>query len=165
MVDNLLTEQECDYLIDLFEEDNILRTWRNTHTFIKDINYADEKINPYLNKIMDECKKHFDEDFRYGWSQIVYWTEGAQQGPHLDKAHKKTIITSITYLNDDYEGGETFLLINDDYEGGEPCLLNKFLVKPKKGRTIFFHGMKYYHGVTQIKNGGRYTLPIWYNEK
>ena len=114
--------------------------------------YDDKKINPYLNKIIGECEKYFEEDFRYGWSQIVYWTEGSEQGAHLDKADKKTIITSITYLNDDYTGGETYLS-------------NEFSIKPKKGRTIFFHGMKYYHGVSQITKGGRYTLPIWYNRK
>jgi hypothetical protein len=152
MVDGLLTSEECDYCINLFEESESVKVRGKTGTFIKHLDYNNSEIKPYLSKIIDESHKHFNENFEYGWSQIVYWVEGSLQGKHLDKADKKTIITSITYLNDDYEGGETFL-------SGE------FSVKPKKGRTIFFHGSKYYHGVTQITKGGRYTLPIWYNRK
>ena len=152
MVDNLFTNEECDYFVKIFDESDDIKVRGKTNTFIKPLNYHDDQVKPHLTKLINECEKHFDEKFIYGWSQIVYWAQASLQNEHLDFADKKTIITSITYLNDNYEGGETFL-------SGE------FSVKPKKGRTIFFHGTKYYHGVTQITNGGRYTLPIWYNKR
>lgn len=57
-------------------------------------------------------------------------------------------LTCTVYLNDDYQGGK----INfPDIE---------FSYQPKKYSAIFFPS-SYIHGVEEITDGLRYTLPIW----
>ena len=59
----------------------------------------------------------------------------------------------MTYLNDDYEGGETF--INDNG--------NEILIQPKAGRVlIMLSDSRCPHGVKKVNNGIRVTLPIWF---
>ena len=86
------------------------------------------------------------------WSEIVKWNTGCQQKSHYDTTIDNIVFTSVTYLNNDYEGGHTYF--KDDIE-----------VIPKVGRTVFFDGKYYLHGVTQVTSGTRYTLPIWYNKR
>jgi predicted 2-oxoglutarate/Fe(II)-dependent dioxygenase YbiX len=60
-------------------------------------------------------------------------------------------MSSILYLNDDYEGGET------NYEDGT-------IFKPKKGRLLFFDGKYHKHGVNKVRNNIRYTVATWYKK-
>ena len=57
--------------------------------------------------------------------------------------------TSVCYLNDDFEGGET--LIEDKS------------IKPKKGTLVVFPSKKMSHGVSLVK-GNRYTYIAWWEE-
>jgi hypothetical protein len=94
---------------------------------------------------------------------IVRWLPGHLQMPHADKElHEgpdagepndfpNYDLSSLFYLNDDYEGGELYF----------PNQGVKF--KPKKGAAYFFPGdMQYIHGVTEIKSGIRYTCPFFW---
>ncbi len=82
--------------------------------------------------------------------RLVLWSKGSKQLLHFDKARDTTTLTSITYLNDDFVGGKTF------FE-------NEVVVKPETGKTVFFNGCKYKHGVSQVTSGFRYVLAIWYS--
>ena len=62
---------------------------------------------------------------------------------------KQTTLSSILYLNNDYEGGETYL------EDGT-------LFKPREGRVLFLDGLYYGHGVSTVLKKERYTLAVWY---
>lgn len=90
-----------------------------------------------------------EEKIAVDWCEIVDWPAGSDQALHLDTSSDHTMFTSITYLNDDYRGGRTH--IKDDLE-----------IIPKVGRTVYFDGNFYLHGVTLVERGTRYTLPIWY---
>ena len=107
-------------------------------------------MNEYKNKLFDASKTYCDETIIYGWSEIVEWKTNALQDSHIDLAHPDTIFTAISYLNDNYTGGETFI--------------EDMSVAPKQGRVAFFHGMQYAHGVRLIREGTRYTIPSWYNK-
>ncbi len=80
------------------------------------------------------------------YSQIVKWPTGEDQGEHIDFDHHT--YTSILYLNDDYEGGQT--VVGDK------------IIEPKKGKIIFFNGNQVRHKVLPITSGIRYTNPTWY---
>ena len=82
--------------------------------------------------------------------RLVLWSKGSKQPLHFDKARDTTTLTSITYLNDDFVGGKTF------FE-------NEVVVKPETGKTVFFNGCKYKHGVSQVTSGFRYVLAVWYS--
>ena len=81
--------------------------------------------------------------------EITIWEINSKHDMHFDMARDSTNLTSITYLNEDYLGGETI------FENG-------IIVKPEIGKTVFFDGKKYLHGVSPITEGKRYVLPIWY---
>lgn len=95
--------------------------------------------------------------------QLVKWPEGYEQEPHHDDMkgypgtewfhHRK--YGSVVYLNDDYEGGETYYPQHN------------MSIKPKSGSLAMHPGdYKYLHGVTQIKNNTRYTLAgFWTDEE
>ena len=79
-------------------------------------------------------------------SQVEEWK---REG--IDNASQKTTLTSITYLNDDYTGGQTY------YEDGT-------IFKPKKGRGLFFNGQYHKHGVKPVSKNIRYVVAAWYKK-
>jgi hypothetical protein len=59
---------------------------------------------------------------------------------------------SVVYLNGDYTGGELFI---------KPL---KIKIKPKTGLMIGFKGdFSHEHGVFPVKEGMRYTMPMWFS--
>ena len=66
--------------------------------------------------------------------------------PNMWSGHLSTIV----YLNDDYDGGEIYF----------PRL--NYSIKPKRGMLISFPGSLYYiHGVKENLAGNRYTITHW----
>lgn len=109
----------------------------------------------FIQKISNKALKHFDEI--YDESNLCisdFWM--IMLGPNTRiPMHKDSIkfaehlyLTCTVYLNDGYQGGK----INfPDVE---------FCYQPKKYSAIFFPS-SYIHGVEEITDGLRYTLPIW----
>lgn len=59
-------------------------------------------------------------------------------------------LSSVLYLNDDYEGGELYF---PDHN---------LTIKPEAGDYITWPGNRWYqHGVKEVKSGVRFTLSIW----
>jgi predicted 2-oxoglutarate/Fe(II)-dependent dioxygenase YbiX len=92
-------------------------------------------------------------------AQLVRWEPGVALPPHADNIHPHggpndtphRSFSSIIYLNDDYEGGETFF----------PGL--GFRLKVEAGALIAFGaGHNYVHGVTPVTKGLRYTYAGWF---
>ena len=71
---------------------------------------------------------------------------------NYDSAKTDTILASVTYLNDDYRGGETIMS-------------DGTIIPPKVGRLLIFNGMKYEHGHTMTNSGYRYTIAMWYRKE
>ena len=66
--------------------------------------------------------------------------------------------TAITYLNDDYEGGETVVC----EKTLAPWNLAKQLIsKPKKGSVIIYHSACF-HKVNEIQDADRFTLAMFF---
>ena len=80
--------------------------------------------------------------------EIVKYPCGACKIFHKDRTRKTTTGASITYLNDNYIGGHTII------EGVD--------VQPLSGRTVYFDGMEFRHGVSNVIKRDRYTLSMWY---
>jgi hypothetical protein len=95
-------------------------TYIDPHTDILDIDNPDYENDTYESQL---------ERFPYLWSG------------HL---------SILTYLNDEYEGGELYFPELD------------YAIRPKKGMIIMFPGnLHYVHGVASITEGVRYTLSQW----
>jgi 2-oxoglutarate-Fe(II)-dependent oxygenase superfamily protein len=98
------------------------------------------------------------------FTDLVLWRAGRSQGEHKDDGYdfpeddelaiRK--VSSVTYLNEGFEGGETF------FRGaGDIFHLNT----PKRGSVVLFASdERCPHGVLEVKSGIRVTLPIWFTD-
>jgi hypothetical protein len=144
--DNFLSKDVCLSLINYFENSKE-KNKNGTTTFIDlnvSKNFKEIKLKNKHNTISNLINNSVID-----WIQIVKWEKNSFQNLHFDKTKEETTLSSICYLNDDYEGGQTY------FE-------NDIIFKPKQGRVIFFDGNYYHHGVKKIEKGTRYTLAAWY---
>jgi len=66
--------------------------------------------------------------------------------------------STVTYINDDYEGGELTLDTVKDPQG------NPFSMKMPVGTTIIFPSdQRFPHEVKKVTKGTRYSIVCWYN--
>ena len=163
ILDDILHNEECNVLIKIYQKN---KQYAHTHGNL--INGGNPIIHPLdINKVLMgiskedgftalEAAKKIEKIVKkyfylnsIDWCEIVKWPCDVWQNYHLDKASNQTSITSITYLNDDFDGGSTIF-----HDGTK--------IKPKIGRTLIFDGNKYIHGVEPVLKSERYTLPIWY---
>ena len=141
---NIFTEDEINKMLMGFHlnEDKISK---HRDTFVlslkgENLPWYSEKFEPFVHgNIID-------------WIQMVQWPEGSTKKIHVDAARDNTTLASITFLNDNFDGGEIFF--------GEGTT-----IKPHKNKTIFFTGKDLIHGVKKVINGDRYTIATWYKKK
>jgi predicted 2-oxoglutarate/Fe(II)-dependent dioxygenase YbiX len=141
--DDFITDEEIEQLFLYFKNNkDKCMEWHGTYTLSLNENFSNlgNNINHYA---LQKYNAQID------WGKFVYWPKDSYQPLHFDNASNNTILSSIIYLNDDYQGGQTF------FE-------EKTVFAPKKKRALFFDGTKYKHGVMPITEGNRYTLAIWY---
>ena len=145
---NFLEDYLCDFFIDYINKSKNKIKHRDNNLIFCDKTAALDDILEFkvlLGKLTFFVKKHFIETC-INYSQIVEWPEKSFQKLHFDFDHHTH--TSILYLNDNYEGGET--------------LVGTKVIHPKKGKIVLFEGNKIEHQVLKIKSGKRYTNPTWY---
>jgi hypothetical protein len=141
--------------------------WKDRVATQPTLDKNDPTISPVIAGLFERLKPIIEDFYKVKvtptGTTIVRWLPGQLQNPHADKElHEgpdaglpndfpNYDLSSLFYLNDDYEGGELYF----------PLQGIKF--KPKKGAAYFFPGDKeYVHGVTEIKNGIRYTCPFFW---
>lgn len=124
------------------------------------------KANVYAYRLLlTQIASHCYKEILYPtFTDFVLWRPGRAQAEHKDNGYEfpkddnlsMRKITSVTYLNDDFEGGETFIRGADDMY---------HVNTPKKGSVLFFASDdRCPHGVLQVKSGYRITLPIWFTD-
>ena len=129
VIENFISSKEADYFINFHKKNFNL----NNHFCIKhreteviqcglvSNNAKIKKMNNILNKFVKKINKKYEINY----FQIVKWPTYEFQPKHVDfDIHP---YTSILYLNDDFEGGETY------YEDGT-------LFSPITGRILYFNG-------------------------
>jgi len=171
VLEDEICQKICDYIIPLkkskSKDKKLTMPWHDKNSFQwTSISDADLKrsINEYrqiLTKIVNEVyvgnnKKYFIEH-----TDLVLWDKNKSMPRHIDDdingkfphlKHRK--ITTVTYLNDDFEGGETFI-------GNETGI--DYISKPKRGSVIIFlSDDTNAHGVNTVLSGMRMTLPVWF---
>jgi hypothetical protein len=183
-LENFMTQEEIDFLENAAKSITIwdvTESHQNDNgTVIYDANYwkdrvatrssldkNDPRIGPVIEGLFKKLQPIIEDFFKVKvqptGQTIVRWLPGQFQKPHADKElHEGPDaglandfpyydLSSLFYLNDDYEGGELYFPLQDV----------KF--KPKKGAAYFFPGdMNFIHGVTEIRNGIRYTCPFFW---
>jgi len=162
--ESFLSYDECDHLVNiatlqnnwLNEGQTILFWGDRTIPLINLVDNADDKeyTKQLVLKIHDELRVLFkrkfacDQEVFCDQIGVVRWPVGSWQMPHVDQVlNLNRICGSVIYLNDDYEGGETFYPFFDK------------AMKPLKGK-MFAHSPdnEHFHGVTKIGKCTRYTI-------
>ena len=141
--------------------------WKDRVATHPTLDKNDPSISPVITKLFKRLRPIIEEFYKVEviptGATIVKWLPGQSQSPHADKElHEgpdagtpndfpNYDLSSLFYLNDDYEGGELYFP------------LQGVQFKPKKGAAYFFPGDKnYIHGVTEIKSGLRFTCPFFW---
>lgn len=147
VVDDLLSEQDCKDLISWIEVSaHLAEEWMGSY------NVGVKPDQPYLGMLVQDVidkAREIKPDAVFDWGYVTVRPPGVDHIMHVDDGKNDTALTSITYLNEDYDGGLTF------FENGE-------VYHPKIGRTIFFDGAKHAHGVSEVQRSNRFTLALWY---
>ena len=153
ILDDILTINECNQLIDIYEKNkDKSHVWGNPNFYPLNFNLIENKFTLNILSKIESIAQMFNKNIVIDWAEITKWIPETYMNSHTDDTSDKTILTSIIYLNNNYDGGETYLS-----EGT--------VIAPKIGRMVIFDGKKYEHGVNKILNNYRYTLPIWYKSK
>tara|TARA_R100000458_G_C8087984_1_gene119922 strand:+ start:94 stop:561 length:468 start_codon:yes stop_codon:yes gene_type:complete len=151
VIDRFLSEDECDFLIKYYKKSHIKEGYDTTVILrMKNTSLFDLRKSWIRYRYLKRIQKEFSLKLNY--DQIVCWPPTSFKIMHKDgKIVKKNDWTSVCYLNDDYEGGET--LIEDKS------------IKPKRGTLVVFPSKKMKHGVSLVKGKSRYTYIAWWQEK
>tara|TARA_R100000388_G_C7232272_1_gene155446 strand:+ start:500 stop:949 length:450 start_codon:yes stop_codon:yes gene_type:complete len=142
--DNYFTEKECKELIDLYDKYKYLAV-----PFYNVIPLKVKKLLPkkFINKI-NKTSKAINKS-KIDWIEVVKWPIGAYKDLHYDCDKNTTLLSSIVFLNDDYEGGHFYFEDNS-------------VIRPKTGRALFFDGNYYQHGVSKVDKKIRWQLTAFY---
>lgn len=104
----------------------------------------------------------FDVSVDSAGFQLNRWRVGDGQSPHADKQELDGStnccptydLSSVFYLNDDFEGGEIFFPIQS------------FIAKPVRNMLIMFPGdINFIHGVNTVTKRIRYTVSTFWTVK
>jgi hypothetical protein len=187
--DDVIEPDICDKIVEYLKSNTDLVTHfhtpgnENKDPFTKDCKpeiFSEDlklEILKHRDKVAAITSTCFNETLYPESCQTVYWKEGSSMDWHPDillpemipeenrSAHKENssiytrYATVITYLNDDYSGGET-IIRNGKWDMQAVPITSK----PKKGSiVIYFSGC--YHSVNKVENSGRFTLPIFLTKK
>ncbi|MGI9653044.1 prolyl hydroxylase family protein [Chryseobacterium sp. RLHN22] len=171
VIENFLTDEECDHYIDLtkdkvFEEAKINMSGRqmmskgvrnNDRLMIFDNDLAEnlfKKAAEFLPQTHDDYNiLDFNEMFRIYKYSTGQRFKMHRDGSYIRNVNEKSFYTFLIYLNDDFEGGET------EFE-------NLFTVAPKKGSALVFYHPLRHEGKTLI-SGLKYVLrtDVMYSKK
>ena len=162
--ENFITKANCEYLIktvtglDIWEGGGT-GFWKNRvlnyYTILQRDKKAAEIMLDANNRCGNVIKNNYAIPEVYSDTlQIIRWFPGMEQPPHADDMTNTDILGfehrvfgSIIYLNDDYEGGQTYY---PNY---------KISITPQAGKLAVHPGdPDHLHGVTKIEGGMRYTI-------
>lgn len=140
--DHFLKKEEIELLLSFYNNNKkLIESFESKYLLNLNNNLLNikNKINNYVKEFSVEID----------WWEIVFWPTLTFQNMHYDFSRIRTKLTSISYLNDDYEGGETY------FDDGT-------VIGHVKGRTVFFDGQEYKHGVKKVTKGSRFVMAVWY---
>lgn len=110
----------------------------------------EERIKNTISKLINK------EIYKYNWFSLftVTFSKGEYQAPHIDFTCEKNRpnISSVIYLNNDFEGGEIYF---PEFN---------IEIKPSMNSLIIFNSDTV-HGVKEITNGNRQAASFFWSFK
>ena len=125
-----------------------------------------EDVSKIREKLLEAVRKSFNKpELVFNTTTLVRWKEGKYMHAHKDNGYdgedelKPREYTAVFYINDDYEGGETFVLKEGTNE-------EEISYTPKKNTLLLFKSDEScIHGVKEITKGRRLTLGAWFTSQ
>ena len=177
----MLTKEECQTLIRWHNSHRHLEQVGSEKDYwgIRKLHIKNEYIRLLFQKVQNHCigeiYKATGQVFHSEMATITKWHIGGEQTPHLDTFSNDEVRedpsietqvesgdrppsrewTVIVYLNDDYNGGETYFPPTDYYPMG-------YQVEPTVGSGLLFQGIYHGHGVFKVRRAPRHTMAIWF---
>ncbi len=177
-IENFLSDSEIKEFLDLYEHIDDNKMWQKSdmefwQDRIFDLSvYLEtfknkEKQKFFMNilkRMRSEMISHFELDslIHADTMQLVKWKDGSEQGAHADSCNDDGSdnftawreYSAVIYLNDDYDGGETYFT---NYE---------ISVEPQAGGMLMFMAdLDHRHGVNKVINGERKTLITFWSKE
>jgi len=169
VIDNFITREECDFLIKNSKEvlkpskigdhtDGIKHNIRKSETMI----FYDES-HDVLQNILDKFSKITNTPIcNIEPIQVTKYDTGGFYDPHIDCDDPNYLrpFTMIIYLNDDYEGGETFFhKLDKRYRlyCGSALLFDNFDMSGNVTETALHSGQL-------VTSGEKWICTIWSNK-
>ena len=143
--DNTINSQEIEKLKVFLTHPFLLWGPKDNKCKYTDISLEHELVKKVQNHVANDKRFNNVES-----AQIITYPTGVSKSFHLDGARETTTGTSVTFLNDDFVGGEPMI------EG--------IKISPIAGRTYYIDGKMYQHAVLNVIKGSRHTLTVWYND-
>jgi hypothetical protein len=113
-------------------------------------NGINNAFNHYSNEIYPAASKNIKST--EGMLSILKYSKAGYLPPHQDQGVSSRVLSTVGYLNDNYDGGEIHFPYVD------------ITIKPEAGSVIFFpSNFIYVHEVRPMINGIRYAIPQWYH--
>ena len=158
-----LQPELCQTIINDFEQKGI---WQDCTT-VKDVQlrkskqiwFSESAFKSYQDLLQYEIVKSVERiwnPWKVGFftrPAIVKYEEEGYYGKHFDAGSKEVnnrCVSIIIYLNDNFEGGET-------YFDRQKCT-----IKPKTGQVLMFpSGVSHPHSSIEIKKGTKYVIVGW----
>ena len=168
-ISNFLTHEECDYIIQKSSEqfqDSTLGEERavNYRMRSSSSSHFDGWEDPKIKAIYERASEMYNLRAEYIEPlQCVAYEEYQFYKPHFDASDS-------TKSKKGRRWGTIFVYLNDDFEGGETFFPNIDLkITPKKGKAIFFHNFNHEkkvhlyskHAGLPVLKGKKYGLNIW----
>lgn len=169
-VPNIVSSEEIDLILNTARKENVWiknlndALWNNRITDYDILQNEYIKTYRLLLTIQQRVKKEIEKFYKVKavtiGRSLARWTVGDSQSPHADKEsidgtekvyNGQYDIGCVVYLNNNYSGGELYFPQHD------------IEFKPEVGTAYAFPGDRYFlHGVREITEGVRYTIPIFW---
>jgi hypothetical protein len=151
LVENTLSHVELEYL------KNCCGNFINNTKIGKELNFYkrqkidDNNLIEYKKKLNNVLKEYYEKteyNFTVSWINKIDNTQPVFDDDkkfHLDEDN----LSIVTFINDDYVGGE-FSYLNKKNE--------EVFIRPKQNLTIILNGSEIKHRVCEVISGKRFTL-------
>ena len=161
--DGVFEQSFCNQLISEFEYRSKLKKTKRDPYFVEKLDLDDEwqmDIHDVIYAYLDDykTKQWVERDYENYMkdSSILKYVAGDMRWMHAGEPKDRELITlsTLVFLNDDYEGGE---LRFKDWD---------HTIHPRAGRLVIFPSCYLFpHEVTMVESGERYTLTTAYGYK
>jgi len=168
-IEDFVSSELCDTIVKEIEYTPTIEAEKEQNFFANRSrnveHFPTDTAKDIANEILLKARDVYKEDLIVDYSSVVTWYNGQKMDPHCDIIDITTgraydycvsrVYSAILYLNDDYEGGETYF----------PKL--GITIEPKKGKLVMFPShIGYVHGVNEISTKtNRFTLAVWFSIK